>query len=57
MTKRTATIIAIAFAMALSAAGQRTGPKGTAPENAQYPPMAKTESEKRILSTMPMSPR
>src|SRR5712692_10257255 len=52
MMKRTTTIIAMVFAFALGVAGQGRGSKGTAPESAQYPPLAKTESEKRILATM-----
>ena len=52
MMKRTATIIAIVLAVTLGAAGQRRGSKGTAPESEQNPPLAKTESEKRILATM-----
>src|SRR5712692_5031759 len=50
--KRTATIMAIVLAFALGAAGQERRSKGTAPESAQYPPLAKTEAEKRILATM-----
>ena len=52
MMKRTATMMAIVFAVVLGAAGQRRGSRGTAPESEQNPPLAKTESEKRILSTM-----
>src|SRR6266568_831502 len=52
MVKRTATIIVIILIFALGAAGQGRGSKGTAPESAQYPPLAKTEAEKRILATM-----
>src|SRR5437773_6292330 len=52
MMKQTATIIAIVLAFGLGAAGQGRSSKGTAPETAQYPPLAKTETEKRILATM-----
>src|SRR5438876_1364515 len=52
MMKRIATIMTIALAFALGAAGQGRGSKGTAPESAQHPSLAKTESEKRILATM-----
>src|SRR6266849_4614915 len=52
MMKRTATFMAIILMFALGAAGQGRGSKGTAPESAQYPPLAKTEAEKRILATM-----
>jgi caffeoyl-CoA O-methyltransferase len=50
--KRTATNIAMILALVLGAPGQRRGSQGTAPESAQNPPLPKTESEKRILSTM-----
>ena len=36
----------------LAAASQGRGSKGPAPENIQYPPLAQTEAEKRILATM-----
>ena len=52
MMKRITAIMTIALAFALGAAGQGRGSKGTAPESAQYPPLAKTEAEKRILATM-----
>lgn len=52
MTKWTSTIVAPVLAMALGMSGQQRGAKGTAPETAQYPPLANTESEKRILATM-----
>ena len=49
--KRTATIIGLSCTLVLGAAGQRreTSP---APESAAYPIMPKTESEKRIISTI-----
>ncbi len=50
--KRKVTVVVLAFAVALGVNGQQRGPKGTAPETAPYPPIAKTESEKRILATM-----
>lgn len=50
--QRTVTVIGIVFLMALGANCQRRGGKGAAPENAQNPPLAKTEAEKRILATM-----
>src|SRR5713226_6546345 len=49
---RTRTIFALFLAMALGVSGQQRGPKSAAPETAQYPPLAKAESEKRILATM-----
>src|SRR5712692_10370044 len=53
MMRRTATMLGFTLAMAFGLAGQQQrGPKGTAPETAEYPPVAKTESEKRILATM-----
>ncbi|HYM07017.1 MAG TPA: class I SAM-dependent methyltransferase, partial [Terriglobales bacterium] len=52
MRKRTATIAIITLLVALGAFGQRPSAKATAPENEKYPPLAKTESEKRILSTI-----
>ena len=36
----------------LGAFGRQAGASDTAPQNAKNPPLAKTESEKRILSTM-----
>ncbi len=50
--KRTATITAIVLSFALGAASQGPGSKGAAPERVQYPPVAKTDAEKRILTTM-----
>lgn len=50
--KRTATIITIVLAVVPGAFGQGSGARGIAPESARNPPLAKTESEKRILSTM-----
>jgi caffeoyl-CoA O-methyltransferase len=50
--KRIATITAIVLSFVLGAASQGPGSKGAAPERAQYPPLAKTDAEKRILATM-----
>jgi predicted O-methyltransferase YrrM len=37
---------------ALPVCGQRRGSRGTAPESEPMPPLAKTETEKRVLSTI-----
>src|SRR5579871_4005104 len=50
--KRTATILAMVIVVTPGAFSQRRGAGATAPENAQNPPLAQTEAEKRILSTM-----
>src|ERR1041384_3163627 len=52
MPKKIAAIVAMLSIFVFEAAGGGRGSKGAAPESAQYPPIAKTESEKRILSTM-----
>ncbi len=52
MSRRAATILTVFLAWTIGAMGQRSGPKRTEPESLQYPPVAKTESEKRILSTI-----
>jgi predicted O-methyltransferase YrrM len=49
--KRTLTVSVLVLAAAFSAAGQRRGPR-QAPADEQYPPVAKTEAEKRILATL-----
>jgi caffeoyl-CoA O-methyltransferase len=49
--KRTATIVAATFLLGFGAAAQRRS-TSPAPENAPYPPMAKSEAEKRILTTI-----
>ncbi len=49
---RTTFLIAITLALPLAAVGQRRGQQGVAPESLQNPPLAKSESEKRILSTL-----
>ena len=50
--KKLATITAIVLTVTLGAFGQRPGAKGAAPANAKNPPLPKTDSEKRILSTI-----
>jgi len=50
--KRLLAVAAILLAAALGADCQRRGARGVSPENAQNPPLAKTETEKRILATM-----
>jgi len=50
--KRTATIITVVLAVVPIVFCQGPGAKGTAPQSARNPPLAKSESEKRILSTM-----
>ena len=50
--KRTAMIVALVPAVILGAFGQGFGARDTAPQSARNPPLAKTDSEKRILSTM-----
>ena len=52
MRKRTAMVIAMTLATALGASGQRSESKATAPESLRYPPLARSESEKRILATI-----
>lgn len=49
--KRTATIVAASFVLVLGAAAQRQTPS-PAPESAAHPTLPKTESEKRIISTI-----
>jgi caffeoyl-CoA O-methyltransferase len=49
---RTPILIAIVLITVIVAAGQRRDPESTAPETAQNPPLAQTESEKRILTTV-----
>lgn len=45
--------VAVLFALAVSMApGQRRGPGRTSPASLQYPPLAKTEAEKRILQVL-----
>jgi predicted O-methyltransferase YrrM len=47
------TISALAVALAFTAAGQRRGRRGgPSPGADEYPPVAKTETEKRILATI-----
>jgi caffeoyl-CoA O-methyltransferase len=50
--KQTATVLLMVLVFTLGVAGQRRGSRGVAPESANNPPQAKTESEKRILSTI-----
>ena len=50
--KQITTVMSIVLAFSLAAASQGRGSKGPAPESIQYPPLAKTEAEKRILATM-----
>ena len=50
--KRTALIVAITMALPAVGLAQRRSPRGVAPESLQSPPVAKTESEKQILSTL-----
>ena len=50
--KRTVTMLAMTLVVAFGAAGQGRGGRNTAPESAKNPPLGKSESEKRILSTM-----
>jgi len=50
--KRTAPMVAMVFVAAFGAAAQQRGGRSSAPESAPNPPVAKTESEKRILATM-----
>ena len=52
MSKRAAVVIATSLLAAFGAAGQRSESKGTAPESLRYQPLGKTDSEKRILSTI-----
>ena len=49
---RILTVMVVAVAVAVAAAGQRRGSRGVAPESEQYPPVPKTEAEKRILATI-----
>ncbi|MBI3698701.1 MAG: class I SAM-dependent methyltransferase [Acidobacteria bacterium] len=50
--KRTVAILALVLAVTVAAAGQRGGARGPAPSSEQNPPLAKTETEKRILSSL-----
>ncbi len=50
--KRAPLLIAIVLITVIITAGQRRDPETTGPETAQNPPLAQTESEKRILTTM-----
>ncbi len=50
--KRTLTVSALLCALMFTAAGQRRGARGTAPSSEGRPPLAKSESEKRILQVM-----
>jgi caffeoyl-CoA O-methyltransferase len=50
--KSIAMVVSLAFVTACGIAGQRGGSRGTAPESAEYAPLAKTESEARILATL-----
>ncbi len=50
--QRTVAIVITTLLLAGRAAAQRGGPKGAAPESAQYPTLAKTDAEKRILAAM-----
>jgi caffeoyl-CoA O-methyltransferase len=50
--KSTAIVVSIVFVTAWGVAGQRRGSGGIAPESAENPPLAKTESEERILATL-----
>ena len=50
--KPTAIIIAISLALPLAAVGQQRGPRGLAPDGLPNPPLAKTDSEKRILASL-----
>jgi caffeoyl-CoA O-methyltransferase len=50
--ERTLILIGIVLITALGTAGQERDRETLAPENAQNPPLAQTESEKRILSTI-----
>jgi caffeoyl-CoA O-methyltransferase len=52
MKRTTVVVITIVVAAALAALSQRRGSRGVAPESAQYPPLGKTQAEKRILSTI-----
>ena len=50
---RTLLVFALMLTMTYDAAGQRRGGRGgPSPGSDQYPPVAKTESEKRILQTL-----
>ena len=50
--KQITTVMLIVLAFSLAAASQGRGSKGPGPESTQYPPLAQTEAEKRILATM-----
>ena len=50
--RRTLTILAVLLVVAIPAAGQRRGPRGSRPGGELSPPLAKTESEKRILAVL-----
>lgn len=50
--KRTAIVVIGAIAIVSLAAHQRRDATTTAPERAEYPPLAKTAGEKRILATL-----
>jgi len=50
--KQITTVTSIVLTFSLAAASQGRGSKGPAPESIQYPPLAQTEAEKRILATM-----
>jgi hypothetical protein len=45
-------LVSLVFAAAWGITAQRHGFRGTAPESAYNPPLAKTESEKKILATL-----
>lgn len=50
--KRTLTVSALLCALIVAAAGQRRGARGPVPSSESRPPLAKSESEKRILQVM-----
>ena len=50
--RRTLTILAVLLVVAIPAAGQRRGPRGSRPGGELSPPLAKTEAEKRILAVL-----
>jgi caffeoyl-CoA O-methyltransferase len=52
VVKSISILVSLVFAAAWGITGQRHGFRGTTPESAYNPPLAKTESEKRILATL-----
>jgi caffeoyl-CoA O-methyltransferase len=50
-------VVSLVFVTAWGVTGQRHGSRGTAPESAENPPLAKTESERRILATLDRATR